>query len=128
MVKSVGLGESTIFSGTVTRLIKLVEGYEKVKHGLIGADIGSFLRPIGAVAGGAVVFFEDDVFENSLVEPASDDLSVLIEGSTRTRANILTYRTPDVMMSSIQNWRPGQLNFQSTVNMATINEGSYVSL
>jgi hypothetical protein len=58
-----------------------------------------------------------------LVEPASDDLSVLIEGSTRTRANILTYKTPDVMISSIQNGRPGQLNFQSSVNMATLNAG-----
>ena len=126
MVKTFGLDESTIFSGMVPLLIKLVAGYEKVKHGLIGAAIGSFLGPIGAVAGGAVGFFEDDVLENSLVEPASDDLSVLIEGSTRTRANILTYRTPDVMMSSIQNWRPGQLNFQSSVNMATLNSGASV--
>jgi hypothetical protein len=123
MVKTFGLGESTIFSGAVPTLIEVVSGYEKVKHGLVGAAVGSFLGPVGAVVGGAVGFFEDDVLESSLVEPASDDLSVLIEGSTRTRANILTYKTPDVMLSSIQNWRPGQLNFQSSVNLATLNAG-----
>jgi hypothetical protein len=88
---------------------------------VIGALIGSIAGPAGAVVGGAIGFFEDDLFGNDLEEAAGDDLSVLLEGSTRTRANILSFRTPDVMLSSIQNFRAGQFNFQTSVNQASVN-------
>ncbi len=48
------------------------------------------------------------------------DLAPLLDGSTRTRANIITYRTPQFMMSSVQNFRPGQLNFQSSVQQVSL--------
>lgn len=48
------------------------------------------------------------------------DLGSLLDGSTRTRANIITYRTPQFMMSSVQNFRPGQLNFQSSVSQVSL--------
>jgi hypothetical protein len=54
-------------------------------------------------------------------ESTADDLSLVFEGSTRTRANIVTYRSPGAMLSSIQNFRTGQLNFQSSVQQATLN-------
>ena len=54
-------------------------------------------------------------------EKTADDLSVVLEGSTRTRANIVTYRSPGAMQSSIQNFRYGQLNFQSSIQQATLN-------
>ncbi len=53
-------------------------------------------------------------------EETADELSVLIEGSTRTRANIVTHHSPGAMLSSLQNFRCGQLNFQSSVQQATM--------
>jgi len=120
-VKTFGLDQSGVFHGAVPTLIKIVSGYEKIKHAAIGGLIGSIAGPVGAVAGTALGFFEDDVFDASTLEAASDDLSVLIEGSTRTRANILSYRSPDVMLSSIQNFRAGQLNFQSSISQASVH-------
>jgi hypothetical protein len=69
---------------------------------------------------GEDIFADHDLLRN-LEEAASDDLSVLIEGSTRTRANILSFRTPEIMLSSIQNFRAGQVNFQSSVCQASLN-------
>ena len=60
----------------------------------------------------------------SIDESTADDLSLVFEGSTRTRANIVTYRSPGAMLSSIQNFRTGQLNFQSSVQQATLNGAS----
>lgn len=54
-------------------------------------------------------------------ELITDDLSLFLEGSSRTRVNILTYKNPDVMLSTIQNFRPGQMNFQSNVCQATLS-------
>ena len=58
---------------------------------------------------------------DTIDEQTADDLSVLIEGSTRTRANILTYHSTGAILSSLQNFRYGQLNFQSSVQQATLN-------
>jgi len=120
VIKTFGLEECPVF-GALRTLIKLVSAYEKAKHGLIGGLIGSISGSFVTIAGAAIGFFEDDVFNASTLEAASDDLSVLIEGSTRTRANILSFRTPDIMLSSIQNFRAGQLNFQSSVCMTSLN-------
>ena len=120
-MKTFGLDQSGVFGGKIPTLIRIVSGYEKLKHAAIGGLIGSIAGPVGAVVGTALGFFEDDIFDASTLEAASDDLSVLIEGSTRTRANILSYRSPDVMLSSIQNFRAGQLNFQSSVSQASVH-------
>ena len=53
----------------------------------------------------------------------ADDLSILIEGSVRSRMNLYTYRDRDVMLSTVQVYRPGQLNFQSNLNIATLSTG-----
>jgi hypothetical protein len=58
---------------------------------------------------------------DQLDEQTADDLSLLLEGSTRSRANIVTYRSPGAMLSTTQNFRCGQLNFQSSVQQATLN-------
>jgi len=55
-----------------------------------------------------------------ILENAADDLSIFLEGSTRTRANIYTYRNQDVMLSSLQDFRVGQFNVQSNMGQATI--------
>ena len=121
-VTAFGLEECAIFNGALPTLIKVVAGYEELKHSVIGGLIGSLAGPLGTVAGTAIGFFKDGVLSDKLEEGASDDLSVLLEGSTRTRANILSFRNRDIMLSSIQNFRPGQLNFQSSACQATINQ------
>lgn len=83
---------------------------------------------VGAVLGAAVGMPLIGAVVNPLLgivladaEDIADEFSVLLEGSTRTRANVLTYRNGDVMMSSIQNFRAGQWNWQSNVNQVTMN-------
>ncbi len=141
VVNAFGLTECQAFHGALPLLIKLVATYEKVKHrALVGGIVGTFVGgAIGAAAGagsaagiavgaaeglaealGEAIFSDDDLLRN-LEEAASDDLSVLLEGSTRTRANILSFRSRDIMLSSIQNFRAGQLNFQSSVCQASLN-------
>jgi hypothetical protein len=103
-----GLDKSGVFKGFIPlligTLIPLVKRTQAKNLGLTAA---------GALAG--------DFGEAALEEDTADELSLLLEGSTRTRANLLTYRNGDVMMSTLQNFRPGQLNFQSSVNQATLN-------
>jgi len=80
---------------------------------------------VGLVVGGfsvSVPFFWDDATAHYL-ETGGDDLSMFFEGSTRSRVNIYTVRNKDISLSSIQNFRTGQTNFQSVVNQATINNG-----
>jgi hypothetical protein len=112
-----GLEETGVFAelgGMVRTILPIVRG---VTDTVAGVAIGGLLGgPVGAIAGGIVGFLTRDD-----VEEIVDDLSVLLEGSTRTRANIITYRNGDVMLSSIQNFRVGQLNYQSSVNQATLN-------
>lgn len=120
------LDQSGIFK-KLPGMIKLVDDLLKVSHGGIGAAVGGALGgPVGAIVGGALGYFEDKIFNADLMEAAADDLSVLLEGSTRTRANIQSYRTPDVMLTSLQNFRPGQLNFQSCSNQVTLNASTNV--
>jgi hypothetical protein len=76
---------------------------------------------VAGLPGAAFGFFLDDIFGNDLAESTANELSIFLDGSSRTRANIFSYRNKDVMLSSIQNFRPGQLNFQSNVQQATIS-------
>jgi hypothetical protein len=116
------LDESPIFKGFLNSFIgTLIPLIERFGHGLIDlATLGPLRHPFDEPE----VAFEsiDDLFSSqaTLQALAADDVSPFIEGSTRTRANVLTYRNGDVMLSSIQNFRVGQLNFQSTVSSATL--------
>lgn len=53
-------------------------------------------------------------------------LSIALEGSSLTRANLYTYRNRDVMLSSVQNFRPGQVNLQSHSCQATLSPSASV--
>lgn len=72
--------------------------------------------------GAAIDLFTDTPDEVDVV----DSLSPLTEGSALTRANLYTYRNRDVMLSSTQNWRRGQFNFQTQVCQATLGPGATV--
>lgn len=48
-------------------------------------------------------------------------ISVLTEGSALTRANLYTYKDKFSMLSSAQNFRPGQFSFQTQAVMAVLS-------
>jgi glycerophosphoryl diester phosphodiesterase len=56
----------------------------------------------------------------------ADTISAFVEGSVLTRANLYTYRDRYAMLSSVQNWRPGQFNFQAQTCSATLGIGATV--
>ena len=131
-VNTFGLNTSPVFSGALPTIIKLVAGYEKAKHrAILGGIIGGVLGGVGiGVVAGVGEALAEDLFEvaakddsliRTLEEAATDDLSVLLEGSVRTRANLFSYRSPAIMLGSIQNFRTGQLNFQSSVCQASVH-------
>jgi len=110
-----GLSESEIFKGFVLTIVKKIMPFLEATFN-VNLDTLTGAGPFSAVAG-----FFADVSISTMIEEGSDDLSLLLDGSTRTRANIHTYRNRDVMLSSLQNFRTGQLNFQTNVNQATLN-------
>ncbi|WP_225732019.1 MULTISPECIES: PQQ-like beta-propeller repeat protein [unclassified Nocardia] len=116
-VQQFGLEQTGVFA-SLTSLIGTLSVLKRVGDGILGSAIGAVVGggTVGAIAGGLIGAFSGDKTEDVV-----DDLSVFLEGSTRTRANIMTYRNRDVMLSSIQNFRVGQLNYQSNVNQATVN-------
>ena len=64
---------------------------------------------------------------DTIDEQTADDLSVLIEGRpARARTSSPTTR-PGAILSSLQNFRYGQFNFQSSVQQATLNGRSTCS-
>ncbi|MEV5839335.1 hypothetical protein [Nocardia sp. NPDC052112] len=109
------LGQSGVFKQLATVVGTLLP---KVKGGSIFGVIGGLVGGVYGFLAGAVL---GAILQMDDAEDIADDLSIFLEGSTRTRANILTYRNPDIMLSSIQNFRAGQMNIQSNVNQATVN-------
>ncbi|PXX58758.1 hypothetical protein DFR70_11393 [Nocardia tenerifensis] len=114
-VDKFGLDQSGVFKQLANLVGTLLP---KVKSGgffgLIGGLVGGVYGAVAGIVLGAL-------FNTSDAEDIADDLSIFLEGSSRTRANIMTYRNPDIMLSSLQNFRAGQTNFQSNVNQATVN-------
>ena len=109
-MKTFGLENADAFAtpGTLVNLVGFFRAPESALTGFSVADLPE--RALGALSGEG----SDEVDEKT-----ADDLSLVLEGSTRTRANILTYCSPGVMQSSIQNFRYGQLNFQSSIQQVT---------
>ena len=116
-----GLDGCPAFKGFLPFLIKwLMPILETMESGIFGGLIGTVAGGALGAAIGTVIGVATEANAEA-IEDGSDDLSLLLEGSTRTRANILTYRNSGAMLSSIQNFRAGQFNFQSNVNQATLN-------
>jgi len=51
----------------------------------------------------------------------ADKASVVTEGPSLTRANLYTWRSEHAMLSSVQNFRPGQMSFQLQACQATLS-------
>lgn len=126
-VEKFGLGESKAFKTPILLVETIMPMVSRLGDALVGAAIGGVVAgPVGAAFGTTVGLFASDIFADDVESDAADDLSPFVEGSTRTRANIFSFRTPDVMLASIQNFRRGQLNYQSSVNQVTLNTSTSV--
>jgi hypothetical protein len=107
----------------IINTIKCVDRFGLTKNKPFSAIIG--ILGFGSIVKGLTPFGYHDLvasgMDGTYIEDRFDELSVFLEGSTRTRVNILTYRNRDVMLSSVQNFRAGQLNFQSNISQATLS-------
>lgn len=91
------------------------------------AASGPFLAVLPVLGTVSVLAAPVTVFSSSPGEVAiADELSPLTEGSALTRANLYTYRNRHAMLSSAQNFRPGQFNAQTHVCQATLGVGATV--
>ena len=90
-------------------LVSILRDPASILTGFSIADMPD--RALGAERGGS----------DELDEKTADDLSLVLEGSIRSRANIVTYCSPGAMQSSMQNYRYGQLNFQSSIQQVTLD-------
>jgi hypothetical protein len=83
------------------------------------ASLGMLLMPpLGASLLGLLAAVDE--------EDMADFASVITEGSALTRANLYTYRNSHASLSSVQNFRAGQYNFQTHVCQATLSMGATV--
>ncbi|HZU95599.1 MAG TPA: hypothetical protein VFF73_02745 [Planctomycetota bacterium] len=81
------------------------------------AELQSDLGPI------APVFY---LLPDADLAAAADAASPLTEGMCLTRANLYTYRRPDVMLSSAQDYRRGQVGPQQQIWQATLGTSAVV--
>jgi hypothetical protein len=65
-------------------------------------------------------------YDKAYLAEVADTVSFVTEGVTLTRANLYAYRTPNVMLSSVQNFHSGQLSFQAQFCEATLSLGASV--
>jgi hypothetical protein len=114
LAKRWGLGETKAFKA-LEKLFGLGFAVSAVGKSL---GYGAATLAFGPVGFAAAAYEFGNPFST---EQHADDLSVLVEGSIRTRANLYTYRCPEGMLSSVQNFRVGQFNFQSNHNQATLS-------
>ncbi|HEU4678169.1 MAG TPA: hypothetical protein VFS35_01530, partial [Terrimicrobiaceae bacterium] len=100
------------------------------REALAAAAVGTLGRALcgpGAVLkwaalGGLVGLFVPGVSESDVANLAS----VITEGSLLTRANLYSHRIEGALLSSVQNFRPGQVNFQSWPCVASLGNGALV--
>lgn len=65
--------------------------------------------------------FSGEPFTAQDLAKVADVASVMTEGPTLTRANLYTYRSANVMLSSVQNMHAGQISFQVQACQATLS-------
>jgi hypothetical protein len=87
----------------------------------------NFVNPLSAPTAPITAFLPTTNRQKGAALAAlADKASVFTEGSALTRANLYTYRSANVMLSSVQNFRSGQLNFQGHFCQATLSVAASV--
>lgn len=96
--------------------------------GGIGGAVAGFAvaGPVGAVLGGAAGAAIGQSIPDVSQEDAADLFSVITEGSVLTRANVVSHGSGGTTLASVQNYRRGQINFQSLPCVAALPGGAMV--
>ena len=86
------------------------------KYNLWQSDFFSPFKPLVDIAGG------DPAVERSLAQSLASQISF----GLLTEVNTITYRSPDVMLSTAQSYRPGDFSEQAHISQATLDEHAIV--
>ncbi len=86
------------------------------KYNLWQSDFFSPFKPLVDIAGG------NPAVERSLAQSLASQISF----GLLTEVNTTTYRSPDVMLSTAQSYRPGDFSEQAHISQATLDEHAIV--
>ncbi len=84
------------------------------------------IASIGTVLEHGLTLGIDQTTSDENLAKLADAGSVVTEGAVLSRANLYTYRSPDVTLSSVQNFHPGQISFQIQCCQATLSPSASV--
>lgn len=104
---------------------------EGVGAGILGGVAGAVAGfavagPVGALVGAAAGATIGQSIPDVTQEDAADIFSVITEGSVLSRSNIVSHQTGGATLASVQNYRRGQINFQSLPCVAALPGGAMV--
>ena len=120
-VEKFSLDKTGVFAGFLPFVVDfLLPFLSRVGTGALGG-LALANTYFGWAPGVVLGVFSSEILGIHLEESSSDDLSIFLDGSTRSRTNIHTYKSRDIMLSTVQNFRSGQLNFQTQVVQATVS-------
>ncbi|BFG78435.1 hypothetical protein PTKU46_64680 [Paraburkholderia terrae] len=128
-----GLLDTPPFSAILPVIEKIADAIDTAEDvgagilgGVAGALVGAVAGPVGALALGAAGAAWGASAPDFTEVDAADMFSVLTEGSVLSRANLYSHRSGGATLSSVQNFRRGQLNFQSMPCVAALAPGAMV--
>ena len=129
-----GLLDTPPFSTIIPQIqnaAALIDTAEDVGAGILGGIAGAAVGfavggPVGAIAGAAGGAALASSIPDFHEVDAADMASVITEGSVLSRANIYTHHCGGAMLASVQNFRRGQLSFQSMPCVAALSNGAMV--
>jgi endonuclease/exonuclease/phosphatase family metal-dependent hydrolase len=115
----------------ITAVAEGIDTAEDVGAGILGGIAAGALGlavggPVGMVAGAALGAYGGASILDFNVEDAADMASVITEGSVLSRANTYAHRDGGASLASVQDFRPGQLNFQGLPCIAALANGAMV--
>jgi hypothetical protein len=110
---------------------KAIDAAEDVGAGILGGLAGAaagfaIAGPLGAVGGAVAGAIEGSEQPHFSEADAADLASVITEGSVLSRSNLYAHKAGGALLASAQNFRPGQLNFQSLPCVAALENGAMV--
>ena len=99
---------------------------EALAAGAFGTANLALGGPGGAIGGAALGAVAGLFAPSPGEEEIADAVSVISEGSVLSRANLYAHRIEGAALASVQNFRPGQLNFQCSPCVAGLSNGAIV--
>lgn len=129
-----GLLETPPFREILPMIKKVADGIDTAEDigagilgGIGGAVIGFAAGGVaGAVVGATAGAIAGASAPNFTEVDAADMFSALTEGPVLSRANLYQHRSGGATLASVQNFRRGQINFQSAPCVAALENGAMV--